>query len=281
VRQAEIALQALARAYPEESFRLRRVTSAGDRLRDVSLEEVDGQGFFTAALERVLLQGEADLAVHSLKDLPIELDDRFMIAAVLPRGDARDALVSRHGPLNALPPRARVGTDSSRRRSQLLLLRPDLVIAPVRGNIPTRLAKLDRGDYDAVVLAIAGLERLDLGGRATQLLPLDVCLPAPGQGAIALEAMAGSEWAQRAHAVNDPASAAAVAAERAFLAALGGGCRTPVGVHATVSGDRLRLDGVAIELGVAQRVSVEGSADRPATIGREAGLQVLSRGVAV
>src|SRR5919202_3452238 len=269
--QAESARAALRSAWPAETFELLEVTTTGDRLRTVSLEKVDGKGFFTDALEDSLVRGQAQLAVHSLKDLPAELDAKFIVAAVLPREDPRDALVSPHGGLEVLPTGARVGTDSSLRRAQLLLRRPDLRVASIRGNVPTRLAKLDRGDYDALVLAAAGLVRLGLSDRATQLLEPEVCLPAPGQGAIAIEALAGSEWAEKARRVDHADSAAAVRAERAFLAALGGGCETPAGCLARVEDGRLLLEAVVVSEGAATRTSSAGPAERAEEIGREAG----------
>jgi hydroxymethylbilane synthase len=268
--QAEAAREALGRAHPEASFELLPVATAGDRLADRSLEEVEGRGFFTDALEDALARGEAALAVHSLKDMPTELPPGLAIAAVLPRADPRDALVSRHGGLESLPEGALVGTDSSRRRSQLALLRPDLRFEPVRGNVPTRLAKLDAGRYDALVLAVAGLARLGLLDRVVEVLEPERCLPAPGQGAIAVEAVSGSQWAVLAGAVDDPATNAEVRAERAFLAALGGGCQTPVGALARASAGRLRLLGVAVRDGRARRVEVEGQAEDPEGLGREA-----------
>lgn len=273
--QAEAVRRALAAAQPDLRLELLELTTEGDRLRDVSLEKVEGKGFFTAALEEALRDGRAQFAAHSLKDLPVEPAPGFAVAAVLARDDPRDALVSAAGGLAGLPAGARLGTDSARRRAQLLLARPDLEVLPVRGNVPTRLAKLDRGEFDALVLAAAGLNRLGLGGRVTEILEPEVCLPAPGQGAIAVQTLAEGEWRERAAAVEDVATALAVRAERAFLGALGGGCATPVGALAACAGGRLRLQGVLVTEGRARRVEVEGPAGAPEELGAHAARQLL------
>jgi hydroxymethylbilane synthase len=274
--QAELVRAALAAAYPSRSFELVEISTRGDRLQEVSLEKVEGKGFFTDALERALKAGRADVAAHSLKDLPTDLPRAFRVAAVLPRGDPRDAIVSPHGGLRALPEGAVVGTDSSRRRAQLAVLRPDLDFRPVRGNVPTRLAKLERGEYDALVLAVAGLERLDLEGVIAERLDPGICLPAPGQGAIALETLAGREWEELAATVDDPATSRPTRAERAFLSALGGGCQTPVGALARLEGETLRLSGVLVEAGRPIRVEEEGAASDPEAIGRRAAERLLA-----
>lgn len=265
--QAELARLALGGVHPGLGIELLEVRSRGDELQGVSLESVEGRGFFTDALERALQRGDADLAVHSLKDLPTEVPPGFAIAAVLPREDPRDVLVSHHGGLLDLPSGARVGTDSARRRTQLALHRPDLVFEPVRGNVPTRLRKLDGGEFDALVLAAAGLRRLGLGERVKHPLDPDLCLPAPGQGAIALEGLAGGEWIEVARAATDRETEAAVTAERACLAALGGGCQTATGALARVEGDRLVLEAAMVVDGAARRIQVEGEAADPVACG--------------
>ena len=277
LHQAELVRRALAEAEPGLAVELLEVSTRGDELQDVPLESADGVGFFTDAVEGALLDGRAAFGAHSLKDVPTELGERFAIAAVLPRADARDAIVSPHGGLDALPEGAVVGTDATRRREQLSLLRPDLRFRSVRGNVPTRLAKLDRGDYDALVLAVAGLERLGLGERIAERLEPDRCLPAPGQGAIAVETLAGSEWAAIASRADDPDTSAAVRAERAFLAALGGGCDTPVGVLVTRAGERLLLRGVVVDDRQAVRVELEGTIGEPERLGRLAAGRVGDR----
>jgi len=265
--QAEAVRAAMASANPGLELALLEVSTRGDRLQEVSLEATEGTGFFTDAIEEALLDGRAGLGAHSLKDVPTAIGAQFVLAAVLPRADPRDVIVSPHGGLDALPEGAVVGTDSSRRREQLALVRPDLRFQSVRGNVPTRLAKLDAGGYDALVLAAAGLQRLGLGDRITEYLDPGVCLPAPGQGAIAVETLAGGEWEEAARRSTDAGAEAATRAERAFLAALGGGCETPVGALATQVGATLRLRGVVVEGGRADRVELDGAADEPERLG--------------
>ena len=279
--QARQVRDALAVAHPDRALDLLEVRTSGDRLQGISLEGLEGKGFFTDALEEALNSGQAVLAVHSLKDLPVELPEQFTLAAVLFREDPRDVLISSLGALSELPEGARVGTDSSRRRAQVALLRPDLSFEPVRGNIPTRLAKLDAGRYDALILAAAGLNRLGLHSRITEFLAPTLCLPAPGQGAIAIETLRDSPWAQLVRSVNHCETEAAVTAERAFLAALGGGCRTPIGALASVAGSELRLAGVVLGPAGASRVNLTGPVARAAEIGARAARAVLDQGARV
>ena len=274
--QAEHVRRALLTAHPGLEVDLVKVTTTGDRLQEISLESVEGRGFFTDSLEEAVAGGDADLAAHSLKDLPTELPPGFSIAAVLEREDPADVVASPHGGLARLPEGARVGTDSSRRRAQLALVRPDLRFVPIRGNVPTRLAKLDRGEVDAIVVAAAGLRRLGLEDRVTERLDPELCLPAPGQGAVAIEGASGSEAVRLAAAADHGPTRAAVTAERAFLAVLGGGCQTPVGALATVTGDRLRLRGVVVENGAAVRVEVEGALAEAAALGAEAAQKAIA-----
>jgi hydroxymethylbilane synthase len=275
--QAELARRALASISPDTRIDLVPVSTRGDQLQEVSLETVEGRGFFSDGLERALERGEAELAVHSLKDLPTEVPHPFAIAAVLAREDPRDVLVSAQGGLHELPVGARVGTDSARRRAQLALHRPDLEFVPVRGNVPTRLRKLDAGEFDALVLAAAGLLRLGLRDRLEHALDPALCLPAPGQGAIALEGMVGESWLEVARAVGDPVTEAAVTAERACLAALGGGCQTATGALAQVEGGDLLLSAMAVVDGRAHRVEVRGRTDDPTGCGREAARLLQAR----
>jgi hydroxymethylbilane synthase len=220
-----------------------KVVTRGDVTLDRSLPEIGGKGLFTQELEDRLLEGTIDLAVHSLKDLPTELPAGLALGAVSKREDPRDVLASNDGlAFDDLHAGARVGTGSLRRRAQLLRRRSDLTVLDIRGNVPTRLDKLDRGDYDAVVLAAAGLNRLGLGKRATMAFDTDVLVPAPGQGALGIECRAGDEGILSAlQSVHDDDTAVACSTERCVLAMLEGGCNTPVGVHATVSARSLRV----------------------------------------
>jgi hydroxymethylbilane synthase len=275
--QAEAVRLALAAVHSDLQLALLELETAGDHLHDISLEKVEGKGFFTDSLERALLAGTAQFAAHSLKDLPVEDSAAFQVAAVLPREDPRDVLVSRAGRLLELPMGARVGTDSSRRRAQILLVRPDLEVLPVRGNVPTRIAKLDRGEFSAIVLAAAGLHRLGLAAEVSEYLDPELCLPAPGQGAIAIQTLAEGEWRERALAVDDPGTSAAVRAERAFLAGLGGGCQAPVGALATIESDLLVLRGVLVEGGQARRITATGDPNDPEALGDGAARQLMAR----
>lgn len=212
----------------------KRVTTSGDRIQDRPLYEVGGKGLFVKEIEESLLDGSADFAVHSLKDVPATLPESLYIACIPAREDPRDVLVApRHGTLDALPRGARVGTSSLRRAVSLRAARPDLVIVPLRGNVDTRLRKVDAGEVDAVVLARAGLVRLGLAGRATSVLEPEVSLPAVGQGALAIEARRGDARVLAAlEPLHDAETATCVAAERGVLAAVGGDCKTPLGAHA-------------------------------------------------
>ena len=218
------------------------ITTTGDRVQDRRLIEAGGKQLFTKEIEEALLDGRVDLAVHSMKDVPAEQPEGLVIAAIPVREDPRDALVSRtHASLDALPPGARIGTASMRRQAQLLARRPDLEIVMMRGNVDTRLKKLDAGDCDALVLAAAGLNRLGLSGVIAELLDPVAAPPAPGQGALALQcraADAGADWLKRLH--HAP-TALCVAAERGALEALEGSCRTAIGAHARLDGDALKL----------------------------------------
>src|SRR5688572_9735698 len=221
------------------------MTTEGDRRLDISLAKVGGKGLFVKELEDALAAGRADIAVHSVKDVPMVLPGGFVLAATAKRDDPRDAFVStRHADLAALPERARVGTSSLRRECQLRARYPRLDIQPLRGNVPTRLRKLDEGHYEAVILAAAGLKRLGLEERITRVLPPAESLPAPGQGALGIECLAPrSDLVDLLAPLNDAASARCVSAERAFSRALSGSCNVPLGAYAELEGGRLRLRG--------------------------------------
>jgi hydroxymethylbilane synthase len=220
-----------------------QVVTTGDRIQDRPLSEVGGKGLFVKEIEEALLEGRADFAVHSIKDVPASLPEGLLIACVPAREDPLDALVAPVGlTLADLPRGARVGTSSLRRMIALKTARPDLVIVPCRGNVDTRLRKLDAGEFDAIVLARAGLVRLGLEGRATEVLPPEVSLPAVGQGALGIECREADAATRALLApLQDPATATCVAAERGVLAALGGDCKTPMAAYAERLGDRLRL----------------------------------------
>ena len=241
--QAEATLAALQRAHPEGAFTIVEVSTQGDRDGATSLSRIGGTGVFVREIESALLEERIDIAVHSLKDMPTETQPGLIIAAVPEREDVRDAIVSRSGAtLEALPPGARVGTGSARRAAQLRALRPDLAVADIRGNVDTRLRKVAEGEYEAAVLAVAGLSRLGRLAEATQVLSLEAMLPAPGQGALAVQVRVGdAEALALVGVLDDGAVHFAVDGERAVLTALGGGCLLPVAAHGTVEGQRLFL----------------------------------------
>jgi hydroxymethylbilane synthase len=234
--QVVAALQAL---HPERTFSIRHISTHGDRVLDRSLTEIGGKGVFVKEIEEALLGQEIDLAVHSFKDLPTEQPDGLAVGAILERADPRDALVARDAAsLSDLPQGARVGTSSLRRSIQLHALRTDLVLADIRGNVDTRLRKLDAGQYDAIVLAAAGLTRLGLQSRVTEFFRPEAFLPAPGQGALALELRSSdAETGGLIAPLNHEPTRRAVAAERGFLSGLGGGCDLPIGAYAQVDGE--------------------------------------------
>ena len=244
--QAEHVRSRLASCYPGITVELLGVTTQGDRFVDRPLAAIGGKGLFIKELEGALRDGRADLAVHSLKDVPMEIPDGFAIAAIPARGDPRDAFVSTHREsLAALPPGAVVGTSSLRREAQLRELHPALRVESLRGNVQTRLRKLDDGLYDAIILAAAGLKRLGLGVRIRALLDPDQCLPAPGQGALAVECRADrSDLLAALAPLADRATTLATSAERAFARGLGGDCQMPLGAYAEWEEGRLWLRGL-------------------------------------
>lgn len=241
--QAREAARLIAGAHPGLVIDIQIIHTSGDRAPSAPIAELGGSGVFTREIEQALRGRQIDIAVHSLKDLPTRLADDLTLGAVLERADPRDALVAPPGSrLARLPPRARVGTSSPRRRAQLLACRPDLVALDIRGNVPTRVGKLDRGEYDALLLAAAGLYRLGFEHRIAELLEPEAIMPAPGQGAVAIETRAGdASVLSCVSAVDHEPTRLATAAERACLARLEGGCQVPVGVLATWGGRRMSL----------------------------------------
>ena len=222
------------------------IRTTGDKITDVSLAQVGTKGMFTKEIEEALAEGRVDLAVHSLKDLPTEVPPGFELAAITRREDPRDVLLSqKHEGLSHLPQGARVGTSSLRRQAQLKMLRPDLEIQPLRGNVDTRLRKLESGEFDAIILAAAGLRRLGRTELVREFIPAETMCPAAGQGALGIEIRAG-ESATRQHLLflNDAAARTATTCERALLHQLGGGCQVPIGAFAEARGQRLHLTAV-------------------------------------
>ena len=267
-----------------ESFgaecRLEIIHTSGDKITDVALSKVGTKGLFTKEIEEALLSGAIDLAVHSLKDMPTDLPDGLTLSAIPEREDPRDAMVGAR--LSDLAQHARVGTSSLRRAAQLRAIRPDLEIENIRGNLDTRLRKLDEGRYDAIMLAAAGLRRLGWENRISELLDPEVMCPAVGQGALAVETRAdGGEAYNLSKKLDHPDSRIAVTAERAVLASLGGGCQVPIGAHATVDHGRIvHIRAVVVSPDGSQviRKEARGLATEAAAIGRVLGEQLLAEG---
>lgn len=280
-RQSRLALwqagwvqSRLREHYPQADLDLVGLTTQGDRILDRPLADIGGKGLFIKELETALLDGRAELAVHSLKDVPMEMPEGFLLGAILEREDPRDAFVSNdHADLDALPQGAVVGTSSLRRALQVSERRPDLQIRSLRGNIDTRLAKLDAGDYAAIILAAAGLKRLGLAQRIRGVLPPAVLLPAPGQGAVAIELRDDQPQTLAAVAVLEHRpTVLAVTAERSLARRLGGSCRSPLAAYASFEPDgRLRLDAlIADAAGRARRTGASapvGTAEEAAALG--------------
>src|SRR5688572_27819015 len=280
--QTTHVIQLLQAAWPGLEFEERIITTAGDRDLDRPLPEIGGKGLFTSELENALLAGEVHAAVHSLKDLPVEQTPGIVVAAVPERESALDVLVSTVGnTLANLPAGARVGTCSTRRTAQILAIRPDPTILPLRGNVDSRVKKVLNGEYDAIVLAYAGVARLGLQEHITETLPLNVMLPAPGQGALAVQCRADdAETLNYLAAIHDPITAAAVDAERAFLAALGGGCSLPIGAYAQKKNEKIILTGGVISLDGKQAIRLSASDQEPHELGERLAQFVLERGAA-
>ncbi len=254
------------------------IKTTGDRMQTASLVAEGGKGLFTKEIEEALLAREVDVAVHSLKDLPTEHPPGLTVAAIPEREDPHDALVGRK--LRDLPLGARIGTSSNRRAAQIRLLRRDLEVSPVRGNVDTRLRKLKEGQFDAIVLAAAGLRRLGLEREICELFSPEQICPAPGQGALAIQTRAADEAAEICRAMNHAPTAAAVLCERKVLSALGGGCQLPIGAFAQVHGKQLQaIAGVfAPDASGCVRVSAEGCLHEAASLGMKMGEELLSRG---
>ncbi len=282
--QAQHVAARLAARQPGLVVSLVPIVTEGDRIQERSLAAAGGKGLFIKELENALHEGLADIAVHSMKDMPATLPPGFTIAAALERADPRDAFVSvRHASLEALPRGARVGTSSLRRQCQLRHRRPDVEVVVLRGNVETRLRKLDAGDCDATVLAVAGLERLGLGSRIRTRLSPGEMLPAIGQGIIGIECLAErGDLLELAHLLEHGPTRSALDAERGLSARLGASCQSPVAGHATIEGERLQLAGL---VGSADGRSIladamSGPAQDPARLGAELAERLLAAGAA-
>ena len=293
--QADFVIGELRKRYPDLAIEKRLMTTKGDKILNAPLAKIGGKGLFTKELETAMLAGEIDIAVHSLKDMPVVVPEGLVITAVTERADAGDALVSqRYGSFGALPEGAKVGTSSLRRRAQLLHARPDLQIVDLRGNVNTRLRKLEEENFDGIILACAGLKRLGFGGRIRQVLPQSLCLPAVGQGALAIESRIDDrETRELLSFLDDGITRACTAAERGFLATVEGGCQVPVGVYAqpvdnadiledahTGKAEAIRVEAVIACLDGRKlfRDSVEGAADEAEFLGISLANKLLDMG---
>jgi hydroxymethylbilane synthase len=281
--QAEHVAGLLRSAHPGIAIELVPLLTQGDRIQDRSLAAIGGKGLFIKELEVAIEEKRADLAVHSMKDVPADLPPGFSIGAVLTRADPRDALVAKNGAkrLEDLPQGARVGTSSLRRQAQLQALRPDLKIDALRGNVDTRLRKLDEGDMDAIVLACAGLIRLGLGSRITSRLDPKLCLPAVTQGIIGIECREGdSHTLELLRALEDPATRLVMQAERAFSRRLGGSCQSPIAAYAELHADQIELHGLVAEPDGSRllRDTLKGSHEDPEDLGTRLADRVLAAG---
>jgi hydroxymethylbilane synthase len=280
--QTARVIQLLQAEHPELECNEYVITTTGDRVLDRPLPEIGGKGIFTSELEDALLSGKVDAAVHSLKDLPVEDTPGIVVAAIPEREAAHDVLVSADGwTISNLPEGARVGTCSTRRTAQLLARRPDLTILPLRGNVDSRVRKALTGEYDAIVLAQAGLTRLGLQAHISEVFPLEVMLPAPGQGALAVQCREDdAETRERLAAIHDPLTAAAVGAERAFLSNLGGGCSLPVAAFAEKNNGTIILTGAVLSADGKQAIRLSAVDKEPHTLGERLAELVLERGAA-
>ncbi|OGA01418.1 MAG: hydroxymethylbilane synthase [Betaproteobacteria bacterium RIFCSPLOWO2_02_FULL_64_12] len=280
--QAHFVRDALARLYPSCRVEILGMTTRGDRVLDGSLAKMGGKGLFVKELEAALADGRADIAVHSAKDVPMELADGFRLASILAREDPRDCLVSpRYARLQELPDGAIVGTSSLRREAQLRERHPKIEIRPLRGNIDTRVAKLDHGDFDAIVLASAGLKRLGLGSRIRAMLEPEESLPAPGQGALAIECSGErSDLADWLAPLGDAATAACVRAERAVSRSLSGSCQLPLGAFAEARGGELVLRGLVATADGARVIRAEARGDvrQPEALGERLAQALRAKG---
>jgi hydroxymethylbilane synthase len=280
--QTARVIQLLQAAHPGLECTESVITTTGDRVLDRPLPEIGGKGLFTSELEEALLSGKVHAAVHSLKDLPVEDTPGIVVAAIPESEAAYDVLVCAEGQtLSSLPEGARVGTCSLRRTAQLLARRPDLTILPLRGNVETRLRKVLSGEYDAIILAQAGLTRLGLQAHISEVFPLEVMLPAPGQGALAVQCRAeDTETLELLAAIHDSLTAAAVGAERAFLSGLGGGCSLPIAAFAEKNNGQIILTGAVISADGKQAIRLSAVDKEPYKLGERLAELVLERGAA-
>ena len=278
--QTQWVMNALKSIHPDLECEEKMITTQGDKVLDKPLPEIGGKGLFTQELESELLSGAVHCAVHSLKDLPVDNPPGLTVGCIPARAEARDALISKNGyTLATLPRGASVGTSSLRRAAQILALRPDIRIESLRGNVDTRLRKAMDGQYDAILLAGAGLIRLGLEGHVAEWLPLDVVLPAPGQGALAVQCRIDDQATLDLLAVlEDDPTRKAVTAERAFLSGLGGGCSVPVAAYASLNDQMIRLTGLVISEDGRKAIHVQRAGTEARGLGHELAQRAIAQG---
>jgi hydroxymethylbilane synthase len=280
--QANWVKSALIEAYPQQNIELVTIKTKGDKILDVPLAKIGGKGLFVKEIEQALLDGRIDIAVHSMKDMPAEIPAGLCIGAIPTRGDPADVLISKNDlHFSELKQGGVIGTSSLRRGAQIRHMRPDIIIVPLRGNVETRLKKLQTENLDAVVLAAAGVKRLDLEHRITEYLNSDIMLPAVGQGALSIEIRQNDPDIQpMIKALDDPHTHAIVAGERAFLNQLGGSCQVPIAGHGVISRNTFNLTGLVADLDGSRilKATLSGPTDSTETIGISLAQQLLGRG---
>ena len=280
--QSNYIKSCLEAQYPDCEVRLQKIVTKGDKILDVPLSKIGGKGLFTKEIETALLDGEVDLAVHSLKDMPTKLPDGLCLTAITERAVVGDAFVSnKYNRFAEMPAGAVLGTSSLRRKAQLLAKRPDLDIRDLRGNVDTRLHKLDEGQYDAIILAAAGLTRLGYADRIKETLPCDFCIPADGQGALAIECRTDNKEVRALlEFLNHPATKSCTDAERAFLGLVEGGCQVPIGVHANTQGTKMHVTAIIASLdgSTLLRDEIEGDVVEAVSLGQTLGKRMLENG---
>ncbi len=276
--QTDHVIELLKARFPELEFEKKIIKTTGDKIRDAPLAKIGGKGIFVKEIDEAVRDGRVDFAVHSMKDVPTELLPELHIAATPPREKVNDALISRDGKkLDELPAGAIVGTSSLRRQAELKSYRSDLEVKNLRGNVDTRLRKLKAGEYDAIIMAYAGLKRLGFESEITQLLPVEHFLPSVGQGAIAVVARKDAEVNRYLAEINHQPTMKRVMAERALLSALGGGCQVPLGAYTQIDGGKIKLM-CAVFTPEGEKISVEISGEDPEAVGREAATKLLEEG---
>jgi len=280
--QANWVRERLVQAHPDLKVTLVTIKTTGDKIQDAPLAKIGGKGLFVKEIEEALIQKRVDLAVHSIKDVPTELPRELHLSAITTREDPRDVFISKDGKnLRELEQGAKIGTSSLRRQAQLLHFRGDLELIPLRGNLDTRLKKLEKENLDGIVLAMAGVKRLGFESRITEIIPAEISLPAIGQGALGIETRRGDkEVEERIHFLNDPPSAIAVSAERAFLKKLEGGCQVPIAAFARIIDSNLHIDGLVGTIDGKRLIKhhLEGTIAQAESLGTELAEILLKKG---